>query len=158
MMIVLNVVIVKGFCVLCLYLIIKIQTMQIKFDVCRKTQFSSPTLYTWGSVTQDCFMHILLWAPFDRALLNVMNILNLIILQYADVFISWNEFQIPCRTGSLWFWAIVHTFIRFSTKYLIRPNISRTAWPSTLTWRFGKNVKIHKNPFEASDSAKASAS
>ena len=121
--------------------------MQIKFDVCRKTQFSSPTLYTWGSVTQDCFMHILLWAPFDRALLNVMNILNLIILQYADVFISWNEFQIPCRTGSLWFWAIVHTFIRFSTKYLIRPNISCTAWPSTLTWRFGKNVKIHKNPF-----------
>ena len=123
---------------------IKIQTMQIKFDVCRKTQFSSPTLYTWGSVTENRFMHILLWAPFDRALLNVMNILNLITLQYADVFISWNEFQIPCRTGSLWFWAIVHTFIRFSTKYLIRPNISCTAWPSTLTWRFGKNVKIHK--------------
>ena len=128
----------KGCCVIYLYLINKVQTMQIKYYVCRNTHFSSPTLHTRGSVTQNCFMHVLLWAPLDRALLNILNVLNLIILQYADVSISWNEFQIPCRTDSLWFWAIVHTFIRFSTKYLIMPNISRTAWPSILTWRFGK--------------------
>ena len=78
----------KGFCVICLYLINKVQKMQIKYYVCRKTHFSSPTLHTRGSVTQNCFMHVLLWAPLDRALLNILNVLNLIILQYADVSIS----------------------------------------------------------------------
>ena len=125
----------KGCCVIYLYLINKVQTMQIKYYVCRKTHFSSPTLHTRGSVTQNCFMHVFLWAPLDSSSqYSESSELDYLAACWCFYIVKW----IPNKIDSLWFWAIVHTFIRFSTKYLIRPNISRTAWPSILTWRFGK--------------------